>query len=125
MHFKPYLKLVRDYQQKGVVEKVHNHHALGAIHPLVHVPDVHIYLSGIHIRSRPVVPDNCNLERTIEITPKVVLWTGGVFLNLKISLKNSYMIYCVHFTYVLITTHLLKTFRITEINMQLLYGMKS
>ena len=75
-------------------------------------------LSGIHIRSRPVVPDEYNLAWTIEITPTVILWMSEVSLNHKILLRT------LIFTCVLITSHPLKTFRITENKTQLLYGMK-
>ena len=75
-------------------------------------------LSGIHIRSRPGVPDEYNLAWTIEITPTVILWMSEVSLNHKILLRT------LIFTCVLITSHPLKTFRITENKTQLLYGMK-
>ena len=78
-------------------------------------------ITGIHIRSRTVVSDDYNLSRTTEITSKVVLWTSEVLLKHKIYFKK----FLYDFTCVPITTHPLKTFRITEYNTQLLYGMKS
>ena len=42
----------------------------------------------------------------------------------KLQSKILIWFYCVHFTCVVITSHPLKTFRITENNTQLLYGMK-
>ena len=36
---------------------------------------------GIHIRSRPVVPDDLKPVRTSIITPKVVRWTSEVKVN--------------------------------------------
>ena len=41
-------------------------------------------LTGIHIRSRPVVPEDYNLERMTEVTPKDILWTSEVLLDHKI-----------------------------------------
>ena len=40
--------------------------------------------AGIHIPSRPVVPDDYNLVWTIKITSKVALWTSEVLPNHKI-----------------------------------------
>ena len=54
--------------------------------------------AGIHIRSRPVVPDDYNLARTTEVTPKVVLWTSEVLLNHRIFPKIPILLYDVHFT---------------------------
>ena len=58
--------------------------------------------SGIHIRSRTVVPDDYNLARTTEVTPKVVLWTSEVLLNHKIFPRIPTLFYDVHFTCVLL-----------------------
>ena len=43
--------------------------------------------TGIHIRSRPVVPGDYNLARTIKIGPKVVLRTSEVLANHKVFSK--------------------------------------
>ena len=50
----------------------------------------HKLLTGIHIRSRPVVPDDSKAAWTSEITPKVVLWMSKVLLNHNIVSKFSY-----------------------------------
>ena len=78
---------------------------------------------GIHIPSRPVVPDNYNPVRTIKITSKVALRTSEVLLNHKIFKKFLYDF--IHFPCVLVTSHPIKTFRIMENNKQLLSAMKS
>ena len=69
--------------------------------------------TGIYIHSHRVVPDDYSLAQTIEITPNVVLWKSDVLLNHKIFSKILLWFYCVQFTRVLITSHPLKTFRIT------------
>ena len=60
----------------------------------------HISNTGIHIRSSPVVPDDYNLARTAEVTPKAVLWTSEVLLDHKIFPKIPILFYDVHFIYV-------------------------
>ena len=42
---------------------------------------------GIHIPSHAVIPDDCNLVWTIQITSKVALRTSEVLLNHKIFSK--------------------------------------
>ena len=82
-----------------------------------------IFFSGIHIPSRPVVPEDNNLVQTIKITSKVPIRMSEVLLSHKIFSKvliSFYIFFCV-----LITSFLLKTFRIMGNNKQLLSAMKS
>ena len=48
---------------------------------------IYFQSTGIHIRSRPVVPGDYNLARTIKIGPKVVLRTSEVLVNHKVFSK--------------------------------------
>jgi len=64
--------------------------------------------TGIHIHSRPVVPDDYILAQTIEVTPKVVLWTSQVLLNHRIFPKLPILFYDIHFACVWVLLILLE-----------------
>ena len=49
-------------------------------------------LPGIHIHSRPLVPDDSKAVWTSKISPKVILWTSKVLLTYNIYSKFSYSI---------------------------------
>ena len=85
-----------------------------------------IFFSGIHIPGRPVVPEDNNLVQTIKITSKVPVRMSEILLNHKIFSKvlRSLIIF-IYFPCALITSYLLKTFRIMGNNKQLLSTMKS
>lgn len=48
---------------------------------------IYFQSEGIHIRKRPVVPDDYNLPLKIKIGPKVVLRTSEVLVNHKVFSK--------------------------------------
>ena len=70
---------------------------------------------GIHIPSHAVIPDDCNLVWTIQITSKVALWTSEVLLNHKIFSKIFMILYIFPvFWILLIHSKLLEKWRITS-----------
>ena len=85
-----------------------------------------IFFSGIHIPGRPVIPEDNNLVQTIKITSKVPVRMSEILLNHKIFSKvlRSLIIF-IYFPCALITSYLLKIFRIMGNNKQLLSTMKS
>ena len=71
---------------------------MSSVHGAFRGKKIWVGCSGIHIRSRPVVPDDYSLARTTEVTPKVVLWKSEILLNHKIFPENPILFYHVHFT---------------------------